>query len=91
MEHLEEYNIKTIEKKRGVGGFNTIDKSSSKDLVEALKKRDDVHIYTLDRINGAIYVKRNEKKIYLDLHSLKTDLEKLSIRIDYVNEMRSFF
>lgn len=91
IEHLEEYNITTIQANRGVGGFNTISKESDSAHLAAVQGRDDVHIYTLDLIKHYLYVKRGNRKLYLDIDSLKQDLNKLYSRIQYVNSLRTVF
>ena len=90
VEHIEEYNIKTIQTSRGVGGFNTINENTDVKQLAAVKGRDDVHIYTLNLVEHVLYVKRDDK-LLLDLDSLKTDLTKLYKRIEYVNSCRTPF
>ena len=77
IEHMDEYNHKTITQKQGVGGFNVIDNTTPPELLDALYNRKDVHPYTLDLINRELLIRRNTIDLVIKLDSLKDELKSL--------------
>ncbi len=86
VEHIDEYNIGTILKYKGVGGFNYIDVETDKDLIEVLRKDRAKHIYTLDLLVGEVYIQRGDKELSLNINLLKSELEELKISVDSLLE-----
>lgn len=77
MEHIDEYNQKIIQEKKGVGGFNLIDSTTDEKLVETLRLRTDTHPYTLDLQRKVLMVSRKGEDIAIDLDELRNELIQL--------------
>lgn len=82
VEHIDEYNIKTILKYKGVGGFNYIDNETDKKLIEILRKDKTSHIYTLDLLGDEVYIQKGDKSLSFNINSLKRELEELKVSVD---------
>lgn len=77
IEHIDEYNQKIISVKKGVGGFNLIDDTVDSNLIEILRKRRDVHPYTLDLLEKKLLIRRKNENIDIKLDELRDELIKL--------------
>ncbi len=86
IEHIDEYNINTINEYGGVGGFNFIDDTVDSKLCEELLSDEHRNIYILDMISKRIYITRNDKRIYFYLDELNDELKKLE---KFVDDFRS--
>lgn len=81
VEHIGEKNIKIIEKKYGVAGFNVINSTISEELANALRKHTFIYNYTLDLICREIIIVEKDEIIKTDIDELKAELLKLQDNI----------
>lgn len=82
IEHIDEHNIEVIKKHDAVGGFNTIDENTSKELTNTLRNKRDTHTYTLDLLLKQLYIERNETPLTMQLDDLKQELLDLKKKVD---------
>lgn len=84
VEHIDEYNQKIIQEKRGVGGFNLIDNQTDTKLITTLRTKRDSHPYTLDLLEKKLLIRW--RKDYLDISIAALEAE----CIDLQKNVKSF-
>lgn len=85
--HIDEYNQKTINKLKGVGGFNLIDSETDAELVEFLKTNRRTHPYTLDLIGERILIFRKGAEIDISIIDLERELNLLKKSVEELRNM----
>jgi hypothetical protein len=89
IEHIDEYNVKTIKSQNGVGGFNYIDRDTPEKLKQTLLSNRHNHIYTLDLISGKVYITRDKKELSFSINELRIELAHLDSRVNQLNRLLS--
>lgn len=87
VEHIDEYNQKIIQEKRGVGGFNLIDNQTDMKLIATLRSKRDSHPYTWDLLEKKLLVRW--KEVFLDI-SIDALEKELLILKENVKSFQSF-
>lgn len=83
MEHIDEYNYDVTNENGGVGGFNYIDSNTSLALADSLRKDRKKHIYTLDLVEGFIYLTgKNQEEHSLRIEDIKNEAIRLECNIN---------
>ena len=77
IEHIDEHNQTIISTQKGVGGFNLIDNTVDCELIDVLRKKRDLHPYTIDLIEKKILIRRKTENIDIEIDELKKELIEL--------------
>ncbi len=77
IEHIDEHNQTIISTQKGVGGFNLIDNTVDCELIDVLRKKRDLHPYTLDLLEEKILIRRKTENIDIEIDELKKELIEL--------------
>ncbi len=87
IEHLDERNVKTMMKHRGVGGFNVFFADSDPEMVEEIKANRNLYPYNLDLVGGKVLFYNIQAKpddvneFEIDIMDMRAELKKLEENI----------
>ena len=93
IEHLDERNVKTVMKNRGVGGFNVFFEDSDPEMINVINSNREFYPYNLDLINKKVLFFNVQAKaddvieFGIDIMEMQAELKKLE---QSVNEFATF-
>lgn len=77
VEHIDEYNIATVEKVRGVGGFNVIFDDMKDEIKDRIQNSENEHPYNYDAVNHEIVVYKSKTRWVVSLEELSREISNL--------------
>ena len=93
IEHLDERNLTTLTRKRGVGGFNVIHPDSDPDMVASIKSNRNLYPYNLDLVERKVLFFNAQEKdpslkqFDIDINELKSELIKLGNNVKALDDL----